>query len=146
MRVFAILITVATIYFAAHDVALAPATIPNAAPPLLLGTTQNFIPPLQGLSTPVTSNGHELHDVVQLAGGKLSNPLRHSRAAPVDEENSACFIVNDGEGKSLAYVYFEDELGRRSAAHLMTRDEARRIAVNMSKLPELLGRGPALSP
>ena len=26
-------------------------------------------------------DGHELHDVVQLAGGKLSNPLRHSRAA-----------------------------------------------------------------
>ena len=30
----------------------------------------------------------------------------------VDEANAACFIVKDHEGKSLAYVHFEDEPGR----------------------------------
>ena len=52
------------------------------------------------------------------------------------EEEEACFIVRDHNGQALAYVYYEQEPGRRSAAHLLTRDEARRIAANIAKLLE----------
>jgi hypothetical protein len=53
------------------------------------------------------------------------------------EELDACFIVTDSAGQKLAYVYFEEEAGRRAAAKLVTRDEAHRIALDFAKLPEL---------
>jgi hypothetical protein len=50
----------------------------------------------------------------------------------------ACFVVKDSSGQKLAYVYYEDDPGRRSAAKLLSKEEARRLAVNFAKMPELL--------
>jgi hypothetical protein len=45
------------------------------------------------------------------------------------EDIGAAFVVKDSTGHQLAYVYFEEEPGRRSAAKLL-----------IAKLPELLRR------
>ena len=55
----------------------------------------------------------------------------------LEELNDACFVVKDSAGQKLAYVYFEEEPGRRSVAKLLTKDEARRIAANIAKLPKV---------
>ena len=49
------------------------------------------------------------------------------------DETEARFIVRDHNGQALAHVDFEEEPGRRAAAKLLTRDEARRIASNIAQ-------------
>jgi hypothetical protein len=50
------------------------------------------------------------------------------------------FTVKDGNGIALASIYFEGEPGQTEAPNLLTKDEARRIAANITKLPGLLAR------
>jgi hypothetical protein len=47
-------------------------------------------------------------------------------------------VVKTDRSRRSLYVYFEEEPGRRAATRLMTRDEARRIAANIAKLPQLI--------
>jgi hypothetical protein len=42
--------------------------------------------------------------------------------------------------QKLAYVYFEDEPGQRSAAKFLTHDEGRLIAADIAKPPDLVGK------
>jgi hypothetical protein len=53
------------------------------------------------------------------------------------EDLGSCFVVKDNNGQKLSYVYYEEEPGRRSTAKMFSRDEARGIAANFAKLPEL---------
>jgi hypothetical protein len=52
------------------------------------------------------------------------------------DELDACFVVRDHRGQGLAYIYYENELRPAISRKLLTKDEARRIAANIAKLPE----------
>jgi hypothetical protein len=51
------------------------------------------------------------------------------------------YKVLDADGQSLAYVYGRETKANSDIAKVLTKDEARRIASNIAKLPTLLGKG-----
>jgi hypothetical protein len=73
--------------------------------------------------------------------GLAAVPSRHFPPPLSVDELEACFVVRDSAGQKLAYAYYEEEPGRRSTAKLLTKDEARRIALNIAKLPQHLRGG-----
>ena len=68
----------------------------------------------------------------------MTEPRRFPPPWDIEEHDRSCFVVRDNNAQALAYVYFETKPGRRTTANLLTRDEARRIAANVAKLPELV--------
>ena len=54
------------------------------------------------------------------------------------EDVGGCFVVKASNDRPLVFIYYGEGIAPRSLAKLLTRDAARRIAVGIAKLRELL--------
>jgi hypothetical protein len=72
--------------------------------------------------------------------------LSHHQAVPApispwraDKIPGGC-LVRDANGQALAFVYSRDSDAEARQAKVFTKDEALRIAINIARLPEQLGK------
>jgi hypothetical protein len=54
------------------------------------------------------------------------------------DDIGGCFVVKASNNRPLVFIYYAEGVASRSLARLLTRNAARRIAVGIAKLPELL--------
>jgi hypothetical protein len=75
--------------------------------------------------------------------------IRHCRPLPSlwkIEEPGESFQIKDAAGRILAYVSFEDEPTRRNFSKRLSEDDARRIAQQILRLPELVRIAKGIDP
>jgi hypothetical protein len=83
-----------------------------------------------------------MHGVALTTGSNVTKAVTERRFPPPwsVEDIGGCFAVKASNGRPLLFIYYHDPAGRRSLAKLLTRNAARRIALGVAKLPELLKR------
>jgi len=67
-------------------------------------------------------------------------PVRRFPAPWAVVETDGGYAVDDVNGQRLAYFYARKDPNSARQAGVLTMDEARRMAINFSRLPELLRR------
>ncbi len=85
------------------------------------------------------ANKLTIHILAAVAQHEREMIAQRTKDALQAQRLAVLFVIKDSAGQKLAYVYFEEEPGRRSAAKLLTHDEARRIAANVAKPPDFCG-------
>jgi hypothetical protein len=70
----------------------------------------------------------------------MAEPPRRFRAPWRVDKVPGGYVVRDAGRQALAYVYSRDNEAEARQAKVLTADVARRIAVNIARLPELLGK------
>jgi hypothetical protein len=71
----------------------------------------------------------------------MSDPPRRFPTPWHADKISGGYVVRDANGQALAYLYSRENEDEARQAKVLTADEARRIALNIAPLPELLGKG-----